>query len=129
MFSWSCCGANWGHFKSPTGYVVVAAVLLLLGFSLVDVVRLLNRDATIATGDGVFYRSFYFWQIVLLTSPLITMRAFAAEKSSGTYQALMTTPVGDWQVVLAKFSAALDVLSAYWAALDAHVVGASTGYG
>src|SRR4029453_8803825 len=36
----------------------------------------------------------------------ITMRSFASEKSSGTYEALMTTPVGDWQVAWGKFAAA-----------------------
>ena len=45
--------------------------------------------------------------ILLAISPVITMRTFAAERSSGTYEALMTTPVGDWEVVLAKFTGAL----------------------
>lgn len=95
-----------GHFKAATGYIVIAAVLLMLGFSLVELIVMLNRDAMDVPVTELFYRSFYFWLIVLLTSPVITMRSFAAEKSSGTYEALMTTPVGDWQVVWAKFIAA-----------------------
>jgi ABC-2 type transport system permease protein len=35
------------------------------------------------------------------------MRLFALEKASGTFETLMTTPVGDLQVVAAKFSSAL----------------------
>jgi len=37
---------------------------------------------------------------------VITMRTFAREKSTGTFETLMTTPVSDLQVVLAKFSGA-----------------------
>ena len=35
------------------------------------------------------------------------MRLFALEKAAGTYETLMTTPVGDLQVVAAKFTAAV----------------------
>jgi ABC-2 type transport system permease protein len=94
-------------FKSLTGYVVIAVTLLLTGISVVDLVGWLNDTPTDAPITELFYQSEYFWMIVLVVSPVITMRTFAAEKSSGTYEALMTTPVGDWQVVLAKFTGAL----------------------
>lgn len=96
-----------GAFKSWTGYVVIAVVLLLTGFSLVDMLTKLNGGPTDMSVMQMFYQSAYYWIILLLITPVITMRSFAAEKSSGTYEALMTTPVGDWQVVLAKFTGAL----------------------
>src|SRR6185436_9201142 len=37
---------------------------------------------------------------------IITMRSFAHEKATGTFETLMTAPVGEWQVVLAKFTGA-----------------------
>src|SRR5206468_2746186 len=49
-----------------------------------------------------------------IVAPVITMRSFAMEKSSGTYETLMTTPVGDAQVVLAKFTAALLFYLVLW---------------
>ena len=55
----------------------------------------------------MFYGTFYFWLIVLLATPVITMRLFALEKATGTFETLMTTPVGDVQVVAAKFAAAV----------------------
>lgn len=94
-------------FNALTGYVVVAAVLLILGFTLVDLVETLRAGPTDAPVTELFFQSYYFWFAVLLSAPVITMRSFAAERSSGTYEALMTTPVGDWQVVLAKFTGAL----------------------
>jgi len=95
------------HFFSWTGYVVIAAVLLLLGLSFVDLLGKFNGEAIDQPLTGVFYSTLYFWLILLLASPVITMRSFAHEKASGTFETLMTTPVGDWQVVLAKFTGAL----------------------
>lgn len=95
-----------GFFKSLTGYVVIAAVLLLNGFALMDIIEKFNTRPLEAPVTEVYYGTAYFWIVLLLTAPVITMRSFAAEKSSGTYEALMTTPVGDWQVVLAKYAGA-----------------------
>ena len=94
------------QFNSLTGYVVVAGVLLLTGFSLVDLVERIRQTPHEAPVTELFYQTAYFWLVVLLVSPVITMRSFAGEKSGGTYEALMTTPVGDWEVVLAKFTGA-----------------------
>jgi ABC-2 type transport system permease protein len=55
-----------------------------------------------------------FWFILLLAVPIITMRLFALEKSSGTFETLMTTPISDIQVVAAKFIAALVFYMVMW---------------
>ncbi len=94
-------------FFGWTGYVVIAAVLLLLGLSFVDLLVKFNGEAIDQPLTGVFYSTLYFWLILLLAAPVITMRSFAQEKASGTFETLMTTPVSDLQVVLAKFSGAL----------------------
>ena len=65
----------------------------------------------------MFFASFYFWMIVLLSAPVITMRLFALEKASGTFETLMTAPVGDLEVVAAKFAAAFVVLRRHVAAV------------
>jgi len=52
--------------------------------------------------------------ILPLTTPVITMRLFAQEKFSGTFETLMTAPVSDLQVVLAKFTAALTFYLLMW---------------
>ena len=62
----------------------------------------------------MFYGTFYFWLILLLVTPVITMRLFALEKASGTFETLMTTPVGDIQVVAAKFAAAIIFYMVTW---------------
>jgi ABC-2 type transport system permease protein len=57
---------------------------------------------------------FYFWLILLFSVPVITMRLFSIEKATGTFETLMTTPVSDLQVVMAKFSAGLLFYMVVW---------------
>ena len=105
-----------GFFASLIGYVIVAWVLLLLGLSFTDMLAKLNDDphGLLTPLTELFYRTPYFWLILLLTVPVITMRSFAFEKWSGTYETLMTTPVGDAQVVLAKFTGTLLLYLLTW---------------
>ena len=95
------------HFFSWTGYIVIAAVLLLLALSFIDLLTKFNGESMDQPLTSVFYSTLYFWLILLLAAPVITMRSFAHEKATGTFETLMTTPVSDAQVVLAKFSGAL----------------------
>jgi ABC-2 type transport system permease protein len=101
-------------FFSLTGYVIIAAVTLLTGLSFVVLLAGLGSRPWTMPVTEMFYLSYYFWLILLLVTPVITMRLFALEKASGTFETLMTTPVGDAQVVAAKFSAALIFYMVAW---------------
>jgi len=109
-------------FVSWTGYIIIAGVVFLLGFSFSSLLSSLNAQATPVPVTQLFYETIYFWLVVLVVSPVITMRSFALEKSSGTYETLMTTPVGDGQVVLAKFTGALLFYLILWLPLPACVL-------
>jgi ABC-2 type transport system permease protein len=130
------------YFLSWTGYVVIAAVLLLLGSSFANLMAALNEEATDRPLTELFYSTYYFWLILLLGAPVITMRVFAQEKATGTFETLMTTPINELQVVLAKFTGAMIFYILMWlpllaclgivrvyageqAALDAGTVGAT----
>jgi ABC-2 type transport system permease protein len=95
------------YFFSWTGYVIIATVLFLLGYSFVNLLYVLNSRPTDLPVTEVFYSTYYFWLVLLIATPVITMRSFALEKYSGTFETLMTAPVGDLQVVLAKFTGAM----------------------
>jgi len=101
-------------FVSVTGYVIIAAVTLLIGWSFVVLMTNLGSDPSPMPVTEMFYRTYFFWLIVLLATPIITMRLFALEKFSGTFETLMTTPVADWQVVVAKFTAAVIFYTIMW---------------
>lgn len=106
-------------FLSWTGYVVVGAVTFLLGFCFVNLLTALNNEPTDLPVLEQFYGTLYFWLILLVATPVITMRSFALEKSSGTFETLMTTPVSDKQVVFAKFTGALIFYALMWLPLAA----------
>jgi ABC-2 type transport system permease protein len=127
-------------FFTWSGYVIIAAVALLTGLSFVVVIQNLGGSSSPMPITEVFYETLYFWLIVLLVSPVITMRLFALEKAAGTFETLMTTAVDDLQVVASKFFAALSFYIAAWlpllaclfivhhftrqtAVLDAHTLG------
>jgi ABC-2 type transport system permease protein len=111
-------------FNALTGYVVVAITLLLAGFGLTGLLDTLNSDRTDAPITEMFFGDgLVFWLIVIVITPVITMRSFASEKSQGTYEALMTTPVGDWQVVLAKYTGAVLFYLASWVPMICVLVG------
>jgi ABC-2 type transport system permease protein len=101
-------------FLSLTGYVIIAAATFLIGESFVVLITNLGGDPSPMPVTEMFYRTYFFWLIVLLASPVITMRLFALEKASGTFETLMTAPVGDFQVVAAKFTAAIVFYLVMW---------------
>ena len=104
-------------FQGPTGFIIIAAVMCLIGLGVLLVLSGLNGEATPMPVTQVFYGTYFFWVILLLIAPVITMRSFAMERASGTYESLMTAPVGDWQVVLSKFAGALIFYMILWVPL------------
>ena len=95
-----------GYFLNLRGYVILAGVQLFLGASLLLATHQAEGMAMGMTMVEAFPRSQFFWLVLLLAAPIITMRTFAHEKSTGTYETLLTAPVRDRDVVLAKFTGA-----------------------
>ena len=102
------------YFLSMTGYIIIAAVAFLLGLSFVVLMVKLQQEPTPIPITEVFYVTQFFWLILLLATPVMTMRLFALEKFSGTFETLMTAPVGELAVVLAKFTAGLIFYTLTW---------------
>jgi ABC-2 type transport system permease protein len=109
------------YLVSWTGYVIIAVAAFLMGLSFVVLLEQLRATPSPMPVTELFYSTAYFWLILLLAAPVITMRLFALEKFSGTYETLMTTAVSDTQVVLAKFTAALLFYVVMWLPLLACV--------
>lgn len=101
------------YFMAPLMYLVLAIFLVMNGiafnFSLADSGG--NVNATVRNFLG---GSILFWINILIIPPLLTMRLLAEEKRTGTIEGLMTAPVTDFAVVLAKFSGALLFYVALW---------------
>ena len=103
-----------GYFLSLTGYVIIAAAIFLMSFSFVVLMMNLQHQPTPMPLTELFYVTQFFWLILLLSAPVITMRLFALERFSGTFETLMTTPVTDLQVILAKFTGAFLFYCIMW---------------
>jgi gliding motility-associated transport system permease protein len=105
------------YFLSPIAYVVLTVFLIgtgyLFGFMAMD---LLTKKGPV----GIEYPMQQmlgderFWLVFLLIPALLTMRLFAEERGSGTLEMLLTAPVRDWQVVAAKFIAAMGFYVVLW---------------
>src|SRR6185503_14896897 len=74
------------YFLSMTGYVILAAAMFLLGLSFVVLLINLQQEPTPMPITELFYITPFFWILLLLATPVITMRLFALEKFSGTFE-------------------------------------------
>lgn len=104
-------------FLSPIAYIVAIFFLLLTGFNYYFLVELMASER-VSVNDvlGQLFESvLFFWPPFLLLVPILTMRVFAEEKRSGTIETLMTAPVTEWMVVLAKYAGVLACFAALWA--------------
>ncbi|MBX7052458.1 MAG: gliding motility-associated ABC transporter permease subunit GldF [Flavobacteriales bacterium] len=89
--------------SSLIGYVVIAVFLLLTGLFM----WIFPGDMNILDSGFADISTFFFispWVLMFLI-PAITMRSFAEEKRAGTIELLLTKPVSDLQIILAKYFA------------------------
>lgn len=90
-------------FTSPIAYVLIAVFLLLMGYTFTAYL-FISRTATLI--QSVFQASI----LLLLIVPVITMRLFAEERRNGTLELLLSSPVQEIEIVLAKFLASMSVI-------------------
>ena len=93
------------YFTAPIAYIVIAIFLLVTGWFFFSTFFLLNQ-ANLRNFFGLLPIIFAF------VVPAVTMRLFAEEFHIGSYETLLTLPVGFGDVVLGKFSAACAFVAA-----------------
>ena len=107
-------------FVSPVAYVVLTLFAVISGFLFftsvlafdaqiaeVQQLQLFDYLAQINLNDqliGPFLS--VTWIVLLFLIPGITMGLFAAEKTNGTQELLLTSPITIWELVLGKYLAA-----------------------
>lgn len=97
-----------GFLNSLLGYIVIAVFLLINGLFLwVFPLDTNILDFGYASLDALFQIAPF---VFLFLIPAITMRFFAEEKKTGTIELLMTRPLSDLQVILAKYFAGLTLV-------------------
>jgi len=107
-------------FVSPVAYGVLSLFAVLAGlFFVLSVAAFLNYVLQLEQFQAMdqlekvnlsdqLVAQFYdtMGVILLMAVPAITMGLFAAEKSNGTQELLLTSPLTIWDIVLGKFTAA-----------------------
>ncbi len=108
------------YFSSVLGYVVLVIFLLIMGRTFLQIITLF-QDRPVAMGPmEALFGMFWFPSLFLI--PAITMRLFSEEKKLGTLEMLMTAPVTDFQVVVAKFLGAVCLYTFMWALTGLYVL-------
>lgn len=98
---WSVCIKEFRQFfSSLTGYIAIIVFLLLTSLLLFVFPDTNVLDFGYATLDEFFELAPW---IFLLLIPAITMRSFADEFKSGTYEILQTRPLSRWEVIVGKY--------------------------
>ncbi len=102
------------YFHTSMAYVAGIFFLLVTGMSFWVLITQLARDPAGGHLTGVLFGSDWFWLAMLLAPPLLTMRLFAGENRQGTLEVLMSAPITETQVVLAKFFGAFFLFLLLW---------------
>ena len=107
---WMICKKDWQQFfSSLTGYIALVVFILINGLFL-----FVFPDTSILDFGYASLGSFFNlapW-ILLFLVPTITMRSFADEYKSGTFELLKTLPLSPFQIVGGKFLGALIIVMA-----------------
>ena len=110
-------------FTSPIAYVVLTGFELLAGWFFFNLLSQFNRIVVVYSGlpsydttwvnlnDAVISPLLQNLSVVLLiVIPMLTMRSFAEERSSGTFELLLTSPLRISELVAGKFLATLAIV-------------------
>ena len=105
---WAICKKELRQFfSSLTGYIAIIVFLLLTGLFLFVFPDSNVLDYGYATLEQFFEQAPW---ILLLLIPAITMRSFADEFRSGTFEILRTRPLRNIQIVNGKYAGAFIVV-------------------
>lgn len=112
------------YLQSPSTYVVVALLMLILGMIFTDILSYFSLMSEQSQQMGMFGQQaqapnvdrdliqqvfMLMSSLILFTIPMLSMRLVAEEKGRGTFELLVTCPIGDWAILLGKYFALVTV--------------------
>lgn len=92
------------YFRSPIAYIILISTISIFN---IFFFLIIDRNQEASLRDLFRVMEFLFIFIV----PLLTMKTFAEEKSSGSMEFLMTTPTTNTEIVLGKYLGSLIFLT------------------
>ncbi len=116
------------YFTGPVGYVALFGFLVLTGLLFNLALGLLTEQGPrgveypmqvmlggAESPNAALVAGVLFWGLFPAVTGIITSRLIAEERGTGTLESLLTAPIRDWQVVLAKFVACFAFYLLLWA--------------
>ena len=91
-------------FTSPVAYVVGGVFLLVAGYTF----SLSLFFSKVANLTYIFHQ---IYVLLVLLVPVVTMRAFAEERRADTLELLLTAPIREGWIVLAKYLSAMTLVA------------------
>jgi ABC-2 type transport system permease protein len=116
---WTICRKELrSYFSSPIAYLLLAMFAFVFGWFFWNVLGYFIQMGMSAQMRGQMFPMNVNEEVIrpllqnigvvgLFFIPLITMRLFAEEKRTGTIELLATSPISDFEVILAKWLAAM----------------------
>ncbi len=104
-------------FYSPLVYVLWALFFFFNSWAFVQILNVLNDPmgvVQIAPVEIFFGGTIFFWLLIIILTPLLTMRTVSEEKRTGTLEQVLTAPISEWEFLLGKFLAVNLVLGLFW---------------
>jgi ABC-2 type transport system permease protein len=95
------------YFVSPMAYIILTCLMVMFGFFFwFSAQKALASSSPFLFAEALSPIAYF----MVFIAPIVTMRLVAEEKNRGTFETLMTAPVTELQVVLAKYAATLAFL-------------------
>lgn len=86
------------YFYSPVAYIVFAAFMLIVGY----LFWLILVASKVASLEPMLYNAAF---VLLIASPVLTMRLISEEKKNKTIELLLTSPISPAEIITGKFLA------------------------
>ncbi len=91
------------YLNNPLGYIILILFSVFANFWYVKDVFVVGTASMRSFFDSVPW-------FLMIFIPALTMRIFAEEKKVNTIEVLLTLPIKEWQIILAKFFALLTLI-------------------
>ncbi len=88
-------------FRVPAGWIIIALFTFLTAVLFVNLTVIPGQPGTLR-----YFFSYSSWLLIPI-APAISMRLIAEEYRSGSFEALRTTPAGEWSLAMGKYLASV----------------------
>jgi ABC-2 type transport system permease protein len=103
------------YFHSGVAYIVLFGTAVVQSIEFIFITsKVVDMHYVEQSVMQIFFTWPLLWVLLLIQVPLITMRVLSEELKLGTIEMLLTAPVRDWDVVVAKFLGALTFFLVLW---------------